>query len=95
MKQFSKKIGNEECIRKDQCPIGYSLKTNLYFSPFICFPDTQNFFTVHPSLRQQFCKKRTNWFVIFTSVYPFSNFLLRIFKNAKPPKIINQMINKL
>jgi len=95
MKQFSKKIGDEERIGKDQCPTGYSLETNFYFSPFFCFPNTQDFFTVHPSLRQQFCKKRTNWFVIFTSDYQFSNFLFRIFKNAKPPKIINQMMNKL
>jgi len=95
MKQYSKKIGDEEGIGKNQCPTGYSLETNLYFSPFFRFPDTKNFFAVHTSLHQQFCKKRTNQFMIFKSVCQSSNFFFKIFKNAKPPKIINQMINKL
>jgi len=33
--------------------------------------------------------------MIFKLDYQSSNFFFKIFKNAKPPKIINQIINKL
>lgn len=56
MKQFSKKIGEEECIRKNQCPTDDSPKTNLNFFPLGGFLDSKHLLTGHSALQQPFCK---------------------------------------
>jgi hypothetical protein len=82
-KEFGEEIGDEECVRKNQCPIGDSLRIDLYCSPPFCFSNTENFFTAHRLLHG---KPRT---------YQSSNLLFTTLKNVKPPKMTRKMINKL
>jgi hypothetical protein len=94
MKQFGEEIGDEERIGKDQCPKDYSFKTNLNLSSLFCFLNPQYFFATHLSSHRQFCKKEQICEVIEV-IYLSSNRFFTIFKNAKPPKMIRQIINKL
>ena len=95
MKQSGKEIGDEECIGKDQCPIDYSFKVNLNFSSLFCFLNPPNFFTSHLSLPRQFCNKKRKFVGVIEVIYLSSNRFFTIFKNAKPPKMIRQIINKV
>jgi len=82
LKQFDKKIGEEERIRKDQYPAGNSLGIDLYFSSLFCFMNTENLFTAH-------------LLPLWTPYYQSSNLFFTTLRNVKPPKTISQIINKL
>ncbi len=51
-KQLGKEIGNEECVRKYQCPTSDSPGIEFYPSPFFCFPNTKEFLAAHLLLRR-------------------------------------------
>lgn len=94
MKQSCKKIGDEEGIGKDQCPTDYAFKVDLNFSSLSRFVNSKNFFPITYRSYDNFVGK--GQICGITQVfYQSSNRLLTIFKNAKPPRIIRQIINKV
>ncbi len=94
VKQPSKKIGDEEGVGKDQCPTDHSFKVDLNFSSLSRCVNSKNFFANHLLPHDNFVR-RAQICGMTGAIYQSSNRLFTIFKNAKPPRMIRQIINKV